>query len=253
MENESRVPKEYYVVDLKPIMRALWKKAWLIAVVSILVAAVGLFIAAFAVTPQYASSIMLYVNNSSLSLGNTSIDVGSLTASRDLVETYIVILSNRTTLEMVIDEEDLPYTYEDLSKMLNAEAVGDTQIMRVTVTTEDPYEAARIANSIAKILPARIAEIIEGSSMKVVDAGVPDLEKVSPSISKYTIIGFLLGMVLSCGVLTVTVVMDDTIHGEDYIAETYSYPLLAVVPDLLDSSGSKEYSYYRSYGTQKKG
>ncbi len=252
MENENKASRDYYVVDLKHIFKALWKKAWLIALVSFLAAGIGLSIAAFLIAPRYASQIMLYVNNNAFSLGSSSVDLSSLTASRDLVETYIVVLDNRTTLEMVIDEENLPYTYEELSEMIHAEAVGDTEIMRVTVTTEDPYEAARIANCIAAILPDRIAEIIEGSSMKVVDDAVPELKKVSPSISKYTIIGFLLGMVAIVGILSVTAVMDDTIHSEDYIVETYSYPLLAVVPDLLDSHSSKEYGYYYSSGTRQK-
>lgn len=102
-------------------------------------------------------------------------------------------MENRTTLEEVIEKSKVDYTYKELSDMIEANSVNETEVMQVTVTSEDPYEASEIANVIAEVLPKRISEIIEGSSMEVVDAGVPNLQKISPSISKYTILGFLIG------------------------------------------------------------
>jgi capsular polysaccharide biosynthesis protein len=115
----------------------------------------------------------------------------------------------------------------------------------VTVTCTDPYEASKIANTIAEVLPVRIAEIIDGASMEIVDTAIPELDKVAPSITKYTAVAMILGFIGIVGVLTVFILMDDTIHDEDYVLRTYDYPILAKVPDLLDS-GSKRYGYYYS-------
>ena len=115
----------------------------------------------------------------------------------------------------------------------------------MTVTAEDPEEAARIANCIAEILPQRIDEIIDGATMEVVDYAVPEYQKISPSITRYTAVGFLLGLLLSVIALVIVAMMDDTIHDEEYVLRTYDYPILAKVPDLLDS-GSKRYGYYYS-------
>ena len=115
--------------------------------------------------------------------------------------------------------------------------------MRVTVTCEDPYEASKIANTIAKVLPVRISEIIEGASMEVVDTAIPDYEKVAPSITQYTAIGLVLGILISAIVLFVLALTDDTIHDEEYVLRTYNYPILGRVPDLLNA-GNKSYGYY---------
>jgi capsular polysaccharide biosynthesis protein len=132
--------------------------------------------------------------------------------------------------------------------MIKYEPSNETEIMRVTVTTTDPYEASRIANTIAEVLPIRIAEIIDGASMEVVDAAVPDLQKVAPSITKYTAIGLFLGVLLCAGVVIVFALLDDTIHDEDYILRTYDYPILGKVPNLIHS-GNKSYRryYYHRY------
>ncbi len=252
MEKQELKNREYYTIDVLHIVKSLWRRAWIIALAGFLAAAIGFCISAFAIEPTYSSSIKLYVNNSSFSLGNTSFSISSseLTAAQSLVRTYGDILDSRSTLERIIEKSKVDYTYKQLSRMIHYEPSNETEIMRVTVTTEDPYEASRIANTIAEILPIRIAEIIDGASMEVVDSAIPELEKVAPSITKYTAVGLILGILISVVVLIAAALLDDTIHDEDYVLNNYEYPILGKVPDLLDT-GSKRYGYYYSQKNRK--
>ena len=238
------------------ILKALWQRVWLIALSGFLAAVIGFAISAFVITPTYSSSIMLYVNNSSFSLGNTNFSITSseIVAAQNLVRTYSEILNNRTTLERVIDKTGVPYTYEELSKMIVAAPSNDTEIMKVTVTTTDPYEAAQIANCIAEVLPIRVSEIIDGASMEVVDSAKPNLSKVAPSITKYTAVGMILGVLFMVAVLSILAILDDTIHDEDYILQNYDIPVLAKVPNLMHSGGKKygNYNYYYHYHYENK-
>ncbi len=254
MEKNKINEAEYYTIDMVRIIRALWRRIWIIAMVSILTAAIGFSIAAFAINPTYSSAVKLYVNNSSFSLGNTSfsIDASKLTAAQSLVRTYGDILDSRSTLERIIEKAGVDYTPKQLHEMLKYGSSNGTEIMRVTVTTEDPYEASTIANTIAEVLPTRISEIIDGASMEVVDSAVPELEKVAPSITKFTAIGFILGLLISVFVLSVIALLDDTIHDEDYILNNYDYPILGKIPDLINSTGKKR-GYYYSYGHKNQG
>lgn len=245
MEKTKQNNNEYYTIDVFHILKTLWHRAWIIVLAGILAAGVGFSIANFVIVPQYSSSIMLYVNNSSFSLGTTNFSISSseISAAQSLVKTYGELLNNRTTLERVIEKSGVEYTYEELSEMIKSAPSNDTEIMVVTVTTDDPYVSAKIANCIAEVLPVRISEIIDGASMEVVDAAVPNLKKVSPSITKYTAVGLVLGALIAIAVLVIAALTDDTIHDEDYVLQTYSYPILAKVPDLMNS-GAKQYSYY---------
>ena len=251
MEKQNNTVMELYTIDILHVARYLLKKMWVIALSALAVGLVSFLFFAFLVAPKYSSSIMLYVNNSSFSLGNTSFSISSseITAAQSLVKTYGEILNNRTTLERVIEKTNVDYDYETLSKMVKSSLSNNTEIMKVTVTSEDPYEAAKIANCIAEVLPIRISEIIDGASMEVVDAAVPNKNKVSPSITKNTVIGALIGAVLACMFLALNAILDDTIHNEEYVINTYNYPILAKIPNLLQS-GSKQTSYYY-YGNRK--
>ncbi len=236
--------RDYSSVDLMQIFKSLWKKAWVIAVSTVLVGIFGFFIAAFAITPKYASSVMLYVNNGVFSVeGMLNFSSSTISGARSLVDTYIVMLQNRTTLNKVIEKADVEYTFDELEDMIVAESVNGTEVMRITVTSTDPYEAADIANAIAVVLPSRIGEIIEGSSMEVVDSGAVNLKKVAPSITGYTVVGMLVGAIISVLVLIIIDMRDDTIRGEEYILQNYDYPILAKIPDL-DNTDSKSYGYY---------
>ena len=249
MEKEEKNSADYYTIDTLHILKSLWSRIWIIILAAFVAAAAGFSIAAFAVAPTYSSFVKLYVNNSSLSLGTQKISISSsdLTASQSLVKTYGEILNSRSTLERIIEIAELDYSWKELSKMIVCGNANNTEIMKVTVTCGDPYEASRIANTIAEVLPERISEIIDGASMEIVDSAVPDLVKVSPSIKKYTAIGLLGGALAAALVLAALAVIDDTIYDEEYILRTYDYPILGKIPDLLDA-GSKSYGYrYKKY------
>ena len=239
---------EYYTVDVLHILKFVFQRVWAIIVSGILAAAIGFCLSAFLITPKYSSSIMLYVNNSSFSLGSTNFSISSseITAAQSLVKTYGEILNNRTTLERVIDKSGVEYDYEELSKMIVSAPSNNTEIMRVTVTAESPYVASKIANCIAEVLPVRISEIVDGASMAVVDSAIPNNQKISPSITKYTAVGLILGVLFSAMVLIVLAMLDNTIHDEEYILNTYTYPILAKVPNLTNIGG-KQYAYYSSH------
>ena len=252
MDTANKNFRDYYVIDFAHITKAIFQKIWVILIAGLLTAAIGFSTAAFLIEPLYSSSVRLYVNNSSISIGSASLSISSseISAAQSLVRTYIVILKDQTTLEKVIEQAELSYTHEELYDMIEAFSVDDTEVMKVVITSKDPYEATKIANCIADVLQVRIAEIIKGTSMEVVGYATPDLHKISPSITQYTAIGFVLGFLLATAVVAVVALRDNTIHDEDYLLKAEDYPILAKVPDLFDD-GFGKYGY-RKYGKNGK-
>lgn len=240
--------KEQYVIDVAHIIKSLWHRAWVILLITMLVGGIVLAATMFLVTPKYSSSVMIYVNNSSLELGEfVEVSASSLSAAQSLVKSYIVILNTRTTLEQVIHEAGVDYSYKELRDMISAGSVNSTEIFRVTVTGTDPYEAAEIAEAVGNVLTERTQLIIEGTTVRIVDYPVVNTSKVSPSITKNTALGLVLGFVGSCAVLAVLAILDDTIRDEDVILQNYDMPILAKIPDLNVDEGGKKYGYFGSY------
>jgi capsular polysaccharide biosynthesis protein len=238
-------------IDLLELVRALWHRAWVLVLAMIICGAAAFSCAEFLVTPLYEASAMLYINNSAISVGSTKVSIssGDLSASQSLISTYSVILKSRSTLEDVIDATGVPYTYEELKLMVSASAVDSTEVMEITTTDADPEEASKITNAIVSILSDRIVAIVEGSSVQVVDKSVVPTEPVSPDVLRYTLIGVLLGLVLSAGVIVVITLVDTTVRTEDDLLQNFTdIPLLASIPNLNNHKHGYGYGYGYGYG-----
>lgn len=236
-------------VDMRRVCNTIWQKAWLVALTCLVGAVLAFVVTLFFITPQYQSEAMFYVNNSSISVGETSLSIssGDITASKDLVETYIVILNTRETLNEVIDYADVDKDYLDLQKMIEAGSVNDTEVFRIVVTSPDPEEAEAIASAIAYILPKRISSIVEGTSAKIVDSAVVPVIPSSPDYVMNTVVGFILGFMLVVGGIVLREIFDTSIRTEEDITQVCNFPVLASVPDMASHSKG---SYY--YDSKKK-
>ena len=251
MDDKNFRKNDEIEIDLGRVLRAVMDHAWMVALATVLCAVITIVGTFFLITPQYVASAKFYVNNSSLSVGDASFSIssGDLSTSRSLVDSYIVILNTRETLNDVVDYAGVDRTYDELTKMISAGSVNETEIFRVSVTSPDPGEAEQLANAIAYILPKRIGTIIDGTSAKVVEAAVIPSSPSSPSYVKNAVLGFLLGFVLSVGVIILREIFDITVRTEEDVAQSCKYPILATVPDM--AAPSKGSSYYYGYGSKR--
>lgn len=251
MNSRNQEQEEY--IDLGHIIGLLWKHVVGILFVGLIFGALLFGVARFFMTPKYEANALFYVNNGSVSLKDAvRISTGELSAASELVDTYVAILESRANMQLVIERAGVDRTYEGLRNMIDASAVNSTGLFEVTVTSPNPEEARIIANAIADILPDKVSDIVANSSVNVVDYAVTPRHRASPSYLKFAAIGVLLGIVFSSAVVILRDFMDDIIHDEDYLLNTYSdLPVLATIPDLTVKT-SKKYGYYGGSATRMK-
>ena len=76
-EKELKNNNDEVVIDLRRILEAVLKKAWLVVLTAVVGAVLALMFTVFAVTPRYKSAAKFYVNNSALSVGDASFSISS--------------------------------------------------------------------------------------------------------------------------------------------------------------------------------
>lgn len=240
-------------IDIQRLFSELVRKAWIIIVAAIIMGLLSLGFTQFFITPQYEATAMFYVNNGSLSVGGTSLSLSSsdISVSKSLVDSYIVILKTRETLNDVADYAEVNRSYTELKDMITASSVNDTEIFKVVVTSDDPEEAAKIADAISYLLPKRIANIVEGTSAEIVDPAVKPTSPSSPNILKNTILGAMIGFVLCAGAICVYEIFNTLIRSEEDVEQCCTYPVLAVVPDMRSQSKGGYYQYAKENHERK--
>jgi len=225
------INKEDIKFDIKKILNALHKNIFIICLTSFLMATGFYCYSRFCITPKYKTDVKIYVNNRSVedAISLPRMTTGGIGASRKLVDTYVVLLESRTTLNRIIEKANLKFTAEQIKSMITTEAIDETEVLMINVSNTDPELTKLIANTITEVLPTRIDEIIGGTSTKVADYAVLPTMKYYPVNTKIGIYGLLIGLVISCLCVAIKTLLDNTIKSQEDLTTNFDIPVLAVV------------------------
>lgn len=223
----------YKELDLWQVILILRKRLIVILISMLFCGALFYLFSFFLIAPKYTATASMYVF-SNTNRSENAITSSELTASQELVNTYIVVLKSDTVLNQVIEKLDLSMTPEEVRTMVNAGSIGGTEAFNISVTSNDPVLSQRIVNTIVQIAPVEIIRVVKAGGAEVIDyAKVPD-KPVSPNILLNTVIGVLVGFVLSFGVSLALVIFNTKFHSEEDLAQIFSIPVLGSVPTLIE-------------------
>lgn len=200
----------------------------------------SVIVTAFFIPKQYEARISMYVNNNN-STTTGYINSSDITASRNLVSTYMELIQSDCVLEKVIArvdfkkldmEEDL--TLQKLRKMLTCNQLKNTEIFEVKVRSKSPVLSAEVLKRVSEIAPSEISRVFKSGSVEIVDrAKVPD-KHISSSVVKNAVLGGLLGIIISCGFVIVSSILDQKVKSPKDFENKHNVPLLGVIPDRLE-------------------
>ena len=231
--------KEDMEIDLTKLLLLYLHKWWLILLCAIVGGGMMYVYTANFVTPMYQAGVTIYVNNIESGQQIDYISGSNLTASQQLVSTYINIIRSDTVLEKVADSMEMDVSAEYIRSIMSASQVGETELFDVYISHPDPDMAAFIANAVAEVAPGEIENFVEGSSTKIVDyAKVPEAP-YSPSYRKNLVLGAAAGVILIVAILTIRDLLDVRIKREEDLMEISDLPVLGRIPVFLSGKAQR--------------
>lgn len=247
--------EETIELDLREVFAALLKRIWLIIISTVLAASLAFGYTAMFVTPQYQATVSMYVNNkSNVNAATNGISSSDLAVALRLVTTYVNIIRSDAVLEKaaekIVEDTQVVYTAAQLRGMLSATSVDETEMFKFNISNPDPQMAATIANAIAEIAPGEIANIIEGSSAKIIDRAKVPANFYTPNYLKNAVLGAAIGFGLAVLAIVLQVLLDGRIKSEEDLAKISDVPVLGSIPDLAVESKSSYYRYDSSRKTE---
>lgn len=221
-------------IDLRELFYVLLGKIWVI----ILVTALGFGIAAgytlAFVQPVYSSTSMLYVMTKSTSITSlTDLQVGA-----SLTKDYQVFIESRPVVDKVIEDLELDMSYEQFVSNLTVENPTNTRFIYITVNHHDAYMAKTIVDKLTDVSAERMGTIMETEKPNVADYGhIPEYQ-TSPNVTKNSLIGAVVGFVLSAGIIIVLHLMNDAINTTEDVERYLGMNTLGLIP--LEEGVSKK-------------
>lgn len=225
-QNQTYIYEDEIEIDLKELFFALLNKWYLIALSGLLCALVGMVSAMFLIPEKFESKTSIYIYNQQ----KESMTYSDLQTGSTLTKDYEVLVKGRTVLESAVEMLGLDLTYGEINSMVSVNVPDSTRIVEISVRTTDPYLSRDIADAVREISSKSIAEVMGVDAVNVVEtANLPE-KKCSPSVSKFTLIGGLLGIVLSCGIIVAMFLLNDTIRTQDDVEKYLGLSTLGIIP-----------------------
>ena len=218
-------------IDVFQLLKILWKRKVLIALVAIVTGVVAFAYSSFIVKPEYTSTTRIYVVNRNQGdksgLTNQDLQAGSY-----LVKDYREIILSQDVLEKVATDLKLDLPPKGLASKIKVTVPADTRIVSISVTDRAPEEASRIANSLREVAAQKIISVTRVSDVTTLEEARPATSPSSPNIRRNTMVGFLAGAV----VMVVTVLLIELLHTRvkrpEDMEDVMQITLLGVVPNL---------------------
>ena len=216
-------------MDLVAVALLLLRRAWLIVIAAAIGAAASLVWSRRMTTPEYEATTLLYVSNNPETAELRSITTSDISASMMLMGTCAEIIKNETAMEQVIARSGVAYSPAQLMRMLQVYGVDNTKILTVTAVSDDPEEAALLANTVAELAPDLMKSVEAGCTIRLLDRAKVPTSSVSLSKSKTILVGAVIGAFLAVALILGSSILDTNIKTKkDLLA--LGYPLLGVIP-----------------------
>jgi len=218
-------------IDLRELFGVIIKRAWVIALITVMSVLISGVVTFFILTPVYETSTTMMVSRAQ-EITDTNMQYQDILISHRLVNTYREITTSNRVLYRAIDALDLDMTADELRAMVSVTALRDTEIIRISVENTDRNFAANLANVIAQMFMEEVGEIMRIDNVQVIDTAILPEIPVRPrpllNIALAGVLGFMMGL----GLVFLIEYLDNTIKTPEAIEKRLELPVLGVIPNF---------------------
>lgn len=218
------------------------KKSIIYMIIVSIICAIGAFCyCKFIATPTYQARISFIGANSSGFAsqkgeeGEETVDIKSsdISASRQLILTYVDLFKTKDFYRVVKENIDLNYSANQLKGMVNiAQRAENSLFIDVTVTSTDPKHAIKIAETIYECGDDFLVATLPNAYVKAIEDTDSIATKNYPVTSTIVMAAIVVGAALTFAVATIITIMDKTIKGEKDFMANYDIPILGNIPNF---------------------
>lgn len=232
-----------FVLSFGDLLRVIWRRAWIIVLLTLIFAGLALGDSFLLQTPKYEASIKILVSQSQQGGDNQSNLGSDVQGLQGLTGTVVEAVNGRAVAGAVIQKLDLRMEPDTFLENLNAEQIPNTLLVEVSYRDTNPERAQKIANAIGEELGQRISRINPSANPITANvlepATVPDTP-VSPKPLRNGFLGLVLGAMLGIGLAFLLENLDDSWRSPEEAEQISGVPTFGVIPEFRVPKGKEK-------------
>ncbi len=229
--------RETLTIDLSQIFRQIMRKWYWVAIAGILAATFSFCYAEYYVTPIYrATSVMLVELRES---NIEELEAEKVTIAQKYVSTFADIVRTNYVLEDVIEDLGLEgkETPSSLYSKIKVYVAEETFLIKITFDHPDKQTAQEYLTAIDNSVVEKVKEKFGSDFVKEWDPPTVTSNPVYPSVTRYTAVGGMVGVVVSLSLIILVALLNNKVKSVADLQRLVDLPILGVVPslDVLES------------------
>lgn len=215
-------------LELKDLFQILRKRFKIIVAVTLLATIAAGVISFFLVSPTYEASTSIIIGKT----GDEKKDVqyNDVLMYQNLVKTYSEIAKSKVVAQKTLDKLDSSMTVDQLQKIMTITPLNNTQIINISIKGKNAKECADTVNALADSFISEATRLYPSGNVQVIDKAEIPKKPVKPNKKLNVAIAFLLGLMVSTGIVFIIDYMDNTIKSEEDVEKYLELPVLGVIP-----------------------
>lgn len=222
------------MLDLGEIFRIIKKRFLLISLITAMAVGVSILLTLYVMTPVYEaeSSIIIGKEREEEHEVGNDYSYNDVMMYEKMLKTYGEIAKSRLVTRLASDKLKI-LGQSDISfgeKAVMVTPYTDTQILIIKIQDTSSYRAMMKVNILAQTFVEEANRIYPSGNVQVLDEAVLPTLPISPKIRLNMVVAFLLGIMVSLGIIFILEYMDNTLKTEEDIEKYMGIRVIGLIP-----------------------
>ena len=222
---------EEQVISISEIFEAL-KKRW-ISIVSITLVAtlISGILSFFVIKPTYEVSTKVFIGKEESN--QEGYNTNDIQMYQKLLQTYAETIKTNEVVQAAINStNNTDLTVPAVKGALTVTPVSDTQILQIKYQNKNPEVAKEVLESITNEFVILAKELVPNGNVRVIEAVQLPENPVAPNKKMNVAIAFLLGLMVSVGLVFLIEYLDNTFKSKEELERELDIPVVGIIPEV---------------------
>lgn len=218
------------VIKIEDIVYALRKRWKLIIIITLACTILSAILSFFVIKPKYEAKTKVFIGKEEAG-NNKEYSNNDVVMYQKLMKTYAEILKTTDLIDKALGQADLDLKTSEILENLTVVPSADTQILEIKYTSTNKNQCIEVVEAITKEFITESKDLIPNGNIKIIQKAELPKNPVSPNKTLNILIAFLLGLMISIGLVFLLEYLDNTFKTSEELEKFLGIPVIGIIPD----------------------